>query len=209
MTIFTQPHTLNSRRWDGMRVGLLGGSFNPPHEGHVHISLAALNSLQLDAVWWLVTPQNPLKGDVTPLPLEKRVELSRKLISHPKILVTDLEKDLGTVITYQSIKALKTHFPNTDFVWIMGMDNVHSFHNWNNWRSLLSEICMAHLTRSPATGLVRNCPARMQGGQRHVLVDKGGRFPLDSGVTYWLMQKKMVDISSTAIRAKSVENTMI
>ncbi len=186
-----------------MRVGLLGGSFNPPHEGHVHISLAVLNSLQLDAIWWLVTPQNPLKGDIIPLPIEERMEMSRELITHPKILVTDLEKELGTTLTYHSIKALKSRFPKTDFVWIMGMDNVHSFHHWNNWRDLLMEIPMAHLTRSPATSLVRNSPAKMQAGQRHIVVDKGGRFPLDSGLTYWLLQKKMVDISSTELRNKN------
>ena len=93
MSIFTPPHTLNTPRWNNMRVGLLGGSFNPPHKGHLHISLAALNSLQLDAIWWLVTPQNPLKGDITPLPIEEPIALSQELITHPKILVTDIEKD--------------------------------------------------------------------------------------------------------------------
>ena len=188
-----------------MRIGLLGGSFNPPHKGHLHISLAALNSLQLDAIWWLVTPQNPLKSDIAPLPLEQRMILSKNLVKHhPKIVITDIEKEMGTTITYHSIKTLKSRFPKTEFVWIMGTDNALGFHHWNNWRDLLAEIAMAHMTRSPATSLVRNCPARMQGGQRHIVVDKGGRFPLESGRTYWLLQKKMMNISSTDLRNKNL-----
>src|SRR5688572_19519709 len=106
MTIFALPHLHDGPRWKGLRVGLLGGSFNPPHEGHVHISLAALKGLELDAVWWLVTPQNPVKAE-QPLPLEERVRLSRELVRHPKILVSDIEKDLDTQLTYHTIRKLK------------------------------------------------------------------------------------------------------
>ena len=112
-----------------MRIGLLGGSFNPPHEGHMHISLAALKALQLDAVWWLVSPQNPIKAD-KPLPLEERMSLCQSLVDHPKILISDIEKDLGTNITYHSVKKLKAAFPKTNFVWISGMDNARSLHQW-------------------------------------------------------------------------------
>jgi nicotinate-nucleotide adenylyltransferase len=185
-----------------MRVGLLGGSFNPPHEGHVHISLAALKGLELDAVWWLVTPQNPLKVD-KPLPLSERVRLCQEIADHPKILISDIEKDLGTAITYDTVKQLKTHFPRTDFVWISGMDNARSLHKWHNWKELLGEICMVHLTRTPARSLVQSSPLRMYNKQKHIFIDKGGRLPLDSGTTYWMMQKKMVNISSTEIRKKS------
>ena len=184
-----------------MRVGLLGGSFNPPHEGHVHISLAALKGLQLDLIWWLITPQNPIK-EQNPLPLDERVRLSEKLVTHPKILISTLETDMGTNITYDTIRQLKTRFPKTDFVWISGMDNAHSLHLWHHWQELLDEICMVHLTRSPAKSLVKACPLRMYGRQKHIFIDKGGRLPLDSGTTYWMMQKKMVNISSTEIREK-------
>ena len=201
MSIFSTPHLLDGPRWKNMRVGLLGGSFNPPHEGHVHISLAALNGLQLDAVWWLVTPQNPLK-ELQPLPLEERIELSRKLINDPKILVTGIEKELGATNTYDTIKKLKSLFRTTKFIWISGMDNAQTLHRWHHWRDLLGEICMVHLTRSPAKSLVKNCPVKMLGGQAHVFVDKAERLPLDSHVTYWMMQKKMVNISSTEIREK-------
>lgn len=200
MTIFSLPHLLDGVRWKGKRVGLLGGSFNPPHEGHVHISLAAIKGLQLDCVWWLVTPQNPLKTDA-PLPLGERMALSRQITAdHPKILVSSLEEALGTAITYETVRRLRKRFPGTDFVWISGMDNALSLHLWHHWQELLDEICMLHLTRNPARSLVKKSPVRMLQTQKHVVTNKSGRFPLDSGTTYWMMQKKMLNVSSTDIR---------
>jgi len=196
-----EPHLLNSPRWKRRRVGILGGSFNPPHEGHVHISLAAMKGLELDAIWWLVTPQNPLK-EMNPAPMEERIKLCQDIAKHPKIIVSDLERDMGTQITYDSIKALKQKYPHTHFAWISGMDNALSLHKWNHWRELLDEICMVHLTRNPARSLVRACPYRMLQSQKHIYLNKPGRMPLDSGTTYWMMQKKMVNISSTEIRNK-------
>ena len=188
-----------------MRVGLLGGSFNPPHEGHVHISLAALKGLYLDAVWWLVSPQNPIK-ELAPLPLQERVRMCEDLVEHPKILISDIEKDLGTAITYYSIRKLKARYPDTKFVWISGMDNALGLHKWHHWQDLLAEIPMVHLTRKPARSLVSSCPLRMYEKQRHVVIDKGGQYRLDSGLTYWMMQKKMVNISSTEIRNKTLKS---
>jgi nicotinate-nucleotide adenylyltransferase len=202
MSIFTLPHLLDSARWNGLRIGLLGGSFNPPHEGHVHISLAALKGLELDAVWWLVTPQNPIKTMLA-MPINERMVLCKKIAApHPKILVSSIEQDLGTAITYETIRKLKSHFPQTDFAWISGMDNALNLHKWNYWRELLREICMVHLARNPAASFIQSCPLRMLGTQRHVFINKGGRFPLDSGTTYWMLQKKMVNISSTELREK-------
>jgi len=185
-----------------MRVGLLGGSFNPPHQGHLHISLAAMKGLELDCVWWLVTPQNPIK-DIKAPPMNKRAELCRELVDgYPKILVSNIETALGTNITFHTIKKLRHSFPHTDFVWISGMDNALGLHQWNHWKDLLGEICMVHLTRNPARSLVRNCPYRMYEKQTHKFIDKAGKLPLDSGTTYWMLQKKMVNISSTEIREK-------
>lgn len=86
-----------------MRIGLLGGSFNPPHEGHMHISLAAMKGLELDAVWWLVTPQNPLKAE-QPEPMERRIDKCRQVAQHPRIIISDIERELGTRITYYTVK---------------------------------------------------------------------------------------------------------
>jgi nicotinate-nucleotide adenylyltransferase len=185
-----------------MRIGLLGGSFNPPHAGHVHISLAALKGLELDFVWWLVTPQNPNKGEA-PLPLQERMALCEALIDHPHMLVSGLETDLGTTITYHTIKKLKAYYPHAEFVWISGMDNALGFHKWNHWRALLGEIAFVHLTRHPARSLVQASPLRMYARQKHRIISHAGRWPLEAGTTYWMMQKKMVNISSTEIREKS------
>lgn len=199
MSLHPLPHLLDAQRWSHRRVGLLGGSFNPPHAGHVHISLAALRGLKLDCVWWLVTPQNPLK-DTAPLPLAERVALSRALIDHPRILVSDIEKGLGTQITYDTIRKIKRRFPRTQFVWISGMDNALGLHRWHHWQDLLEEISMVHLTRPPAKSLVRGCPLRHYGAQKHCVIDKAGAYPLVPGITYWMLQKKMMNISSTALR---------
>lgn len=206
MTIFTLPQLRDGQRWKNMRVGLLGGSFNPPHEGHVHISVEALKALELDAVWWLVTPQNPIKSD-KPMPLEERVRLSREVITHPKILVTDIEKELNTTVTYETVRKLKGHYPGTQFVWISGMDNALNLHKWHRWQDLLKEICMVHLTRMPAKSLIKGSPLRMLKGQKHVVINKAGQYPLESGITYWMLQKSMVDISSSEIREKIVEKS--
>lgn len=182
---------------------MLGGSFDPPHAGHVHISQAALKGLDLDCVWWLVSPQNPIKS-ITPLPLDARMGMCRDLTaSLPRIVVSDLETHLGTTITYDSVKGLKKAFPRTGFVWISGMDNAHSLHRWNLWRDLLGEISFLHLSRQPARSLVQQCPLKMYARQDHVVLHKSGRYPLEAGTTYWMMQQKMVNISSTQLRMSS------
>lgn len=199
MTLFTQPSLLDSARWSGMRIGLLGGSFNPPHDGHVHISLAAMKALKLDVVWWLVTPQNPLKTH-KPAPLQTRMEQCRKIATHPKIIISDIEAELGTHITYHTVKKLKQRHPSAKFVWISGMDNALSLHRWHHWRELLRLIPTVHLTRNPATSLIRRSPLRLYNKQHHVFIDRPAKYPLDSGTTFWMLQKKMVNISSTDIR---------
>jgi nicotinate-nucleotide adenylyltransferase len=185
-----------------MRIGLLGGSFNPPHQGHVHISLAALKGLQLDALWWLVTPQNPLKTD-KPADMDSRIAACRKIADHPQIIISDIERELGTNLTYFTVKKLKTCHPKTSFIWVSGMDTALGFHKWNYWKSLLEEIPTVHITRTPATSLIRQCPLKLYSKQRHVFIDQAARYPLDSGITYWMLQKKMVNISSTEIRSQS------
>ena len=204
MTVMSPPTLLDSARWNGMRVGLLGGSFNPPHQGHVHIAHVALHSLDLDAVWWLVTPQNPLKDVAGLLPFEERLHLSRKIVNDPRILVSDIEKDLGSRYTFDTVQKLHQHFPKTRFVWVAGLDNALTLHKWNEWRRLLNEICTVYITRQPAVSLIRQCPLRMQSSQKHVILQRGGRLPLRAGTTYWLLLQKMVNISSTEIREKRV-----
>lgn len=191
-----------------MRVGILGGSFNPPHMGHVHISQAVLKSLHLDAIWWLVTPQNPLKSKKDLLPFEERIRLCQEIVSHPKIVISGLEQELGTTYSYESVKKIRNHFPSTRFAWITGMDNALNLHKWDRWQSLLDEITMVHITRFPPVKLIRNCPNRMLSSQNHIILPHGGKVPLTPRTSYWLLQKRVVNISSTEIRNKNKAKTI-
>lgn len=203
MPLIVEPHLHNAHIWKNKRIGILGGSFNPPHAGHMHISKIALNTLKLDNVWWLVTPQNPLKSSQDLLSEEERIRLCRQIVNHPKITVTTLEQQFKTPHSYATILQLKHHFPHTQFAWITGMDNALNFHLWNNWRDILSKICMTHVTRSPPVNLIRKCPVRMLGTQKHITLDHAKRVKLESHTTYWLLQKKIMNISSTEIREKN------
>ncbi len=117
-------------------VGLLGGSFNPAHKGHVYISELALKKLGLDQIWWLVSPQNPLKSTKGMAPMEKRVDSAQKIARHGKIRITTLETRLGTRYTADTLEALKRRYPNIRFIWIMGADNLESFHRWKDWQAI-------------------------------------------------------------------------
>lgn len=127
------PAPLAGRR---QRIGILGGSFNPPHGAHVAVSLAALKRLGLDQVWWLVSPGNPLKDHGDLAPLDERLTQCRRLVTDPRIHVTALEADLGTATTAVTIAFLKRRWPSQRFVWIMGGDNLAGFHRWGAWRHI-------------------------------------------------------------------------
>lgn len=197
---FSPPHLMDGQRWAGKRIGLLGGSFNPPHEGHLHISLIALQSLKLDYIWWLVTPQNPLKEASSLAPYEDRVRACRSFVHHPQILITDLERQLDVNRSYDTVCALNKAFPQTQFVWITGMDNALNFHRWHRWRDILGEIATAHVARPPAWSLIEACPLRMLASQKHHYLNSARKAELAPGHTYWLLQKKMLAVSSTEIR---------
>lgn len=131
----------------GQRIGLLGGSFNPAHGGHRHISLAALRRLGLDAVWWLVSPQNPLKPAAGMAPLAERLAGARALARHPRIRVAALETLLGTRYTADTLLALKRRFPGVRFVWLMGADNLIQVPHWENWQQIFHAVPVAVLAR--------------------------------------------------------------
>jgi nicotinate-nucleotide adenylyltransferase len=132
---------------NGARIGLLGGSFNPAHEAHLHISLIALRRLKLDAVLWLVSPQNPLKAADGMASLERRLTRAREVASHPAVFVTALETALGTRFTYDTLSKLKRKFPKAQFVWLMGGDNLATFHLWHRWDEIAQLLPMAVIAR--------------------------------------------------------------
>jgi nicotinate-nucleotide adenylyltransferase len=129
------------------RIGLLGGSFNPAHAGHLHLSLWALRLLRLDAVWWLVSPQNPLKPTQGMAPLAERLEGARRLIRHPRIRALALEADLGTRHTADTLAALRARFPRDRFVWLIGADNLIQMPRWRRWSFIFHAVPVAVFAR--------------------------------------------------------------
>ncbi|MEO1091237.1 MAG: nicotinate-nucleotide adenylyltransferase [Pseudomonadota bacterium] len=132
-----------------LRIGVLGGSFNPAHDGHRHISTEALKQLGLDWVWWLVSPQNPLKSSRDTAPLAVRVARARNVARHPRILVTDLEARLGTRYTAETLPRLVIRHPRHRFVWLMGADNLATLHHWHRWPDILQSVPVAVFDREP------------------------------------------------------------
>lgn len=129
------------------RVGILGGSFNPAHEGHRHISLEALKRLELDEVWWLVAPQNPLKSARGMAPFKKRFAGAVHAAHHPRIRVLDLEARLGTRYTADTVRELRRSFPRVRFVWLMGADNLSQIRYWDRWTEIFSSVPIAVFAR--------------------------------------------------------------
>lgn len=127
-------------------IGLLGGSFDPAHHGHVQISLEALKRFQLDQLWWLVSPGNPLKS-VGPAPMQKRLAQARSIMVHPRVHITDLEARLGTRYTSQTLSVLKRRYPAVRFVWLMGADNLAQLHQWQDWSQIVETLPIGVLAR--------------------------------------------------------------
>ena len=130
----------------GQRIGLLGGSFDPAHAGHAHITREALKRFDLDQVWWLVSPGNPLKEN-GPAPLDRRVDQARMVIHHPKVVVTGVEARLGTRFTADTLAALGGLYPHVRFTWLMGADNLHQFHKWDRWQQIMDMMPVGILAR--------------------------------------------------------------
>ncbi len=131
----------------GMRIGLFGGTFDPPHQAHLAAALLALKRLKLDRVWWLVTPGNPLKNTRGLAPLAKRIAAARALTSHPRIDITGIEAVIKTRYTYDTISWLLARCPRVQFVWIMGADNLRSFHRWQKWDKIAKLVPIVVIDR--------------------------------------------------------------
>lgn len=185
---------------DGMRIGLLGGSFNPPHAAHRAISLFALKRLKLDRVWWLVTPGNPLK-DVRGLhDLEERAEAARKVANDPRIDITCLEAVIGTRYTVDTITYLRRRCSGLRFVWIMGADNLAQFHRWENWRRIASEVPLAVIDRPPQSFRALAGPAANALAPYRIPENAAGQLA-DRRAPAWVFLTGMkLNLSSTGLR---------
>jgi nicotinate-nucleotide adenylyltransferase len=141
------------------RIGLLGGSFNPAHIGHRRISLAALEALALDEIWWLVSPGNPLKPEKDMAPLAERFASARRAARRTRIRVTAIERELGSVYTADTLAALVRRFPEKRFIWLMGGDNLAQFDRWRDWRRIARTVPIAVIARPGYDGRALKAPA--------------------------------------------------
>ena len=141
------------------RVGLLGGSFNPAHAGHLHISREALKRLQLDEIWWLVAPQNPLKPRGDMAPYATRLASAKNMAADPRIRVRDLEAKAGLYFTVDTLRHLTTRYRNMQFFWLMGADNLAQFHRWKAWRTIAAMVPILVLDRAPYAYAALHAPA--------------------------------------------------
>lgn len=184
----------------GMRVGLLGGSFNPPHAAHREISLFALKRLRLDRVWWLVTPGNPLKDRGALRAQGERAEAARQCANDPRIDVTCLESVIGTRYTVDTITYLRCRASGLRFVWIMGADNLAQFHRWQNWRTIASSVPMAVIDRPPQSFRALAAPAA-QALARYRLPENQAASLAERPPPAWVFLTGLkLSLSSTALR---------
>ena len=184
----------------GMRIGLLGGSFNPPHAAHLLISLRALKRLWLDAVWWLVTPGNPLKDNRRLPPIAERAALARAMAAHPRIVVTTFEAEAGLVYTVDTIAYLRMRAPQIRFVWLMGADNLVSFHRWRGWREIARMVPIAVFDRPGATLKALDSPAAQALARFRVDEAQVQALFRNSPPCWTLLHGPRSTLSSTALR---------
>lgn len=187
----------------GQRIGLLGGSFNPPHQAHRAITQIALKRLDLDRVWWLVTPGNPLKRRSELKPLDERMQLSRAMMRDPRVVITDLEKGLGSSFTAATLGHLRLRYPGVRFVWLMGADCLAGFHRWQQWREIFAMMPIAVIDRPgwrlPALASV----AGRAFSNRRMPEATAGRLALLAPPRWTLLTGPLMSISSTEIRARA------
>lgn len=203
--IFPQPGLHSGAAWAGLKVGLLGGSFNPAHEGHLHISELALNLLGLDCIWWMVSPQNPLKSTTGMAEAKKRLDFARKVANNPRIVVTDIESRLGTQYTADTLEKLHTRFPRTVFVWLMGADNMHQIHRWQRWEDIFSTTAVAVFNRPPFTQAISNAKAANRYRAAMLPPDKSRHLVNLAPPVWTLFHTPLNPQSATDIRSKNTD----
>jgi nicotinate-nucleotide adenylyltransferase len=184
------------------RVGLLGGSFNPAHEGHRHISLQALKRLKLDEIWWLVSPQNPLKPVKGMAPLKDRLAQARHLAGKGRIKVTDIETRLGTRYTADTIAALQRQFPRLNFVWLMGADNLAQISRWDRWQSIFNAVPIAVFDRPAYSLSALNAKAAQRYASSRVAPEQAGELAVLPPPAWTFIRSRLHPASATQIRAQ-------
>jgi nicotinate-nucleotide adenylyltransferase len=187
----------------GLRIGLFGGSFNPAHDGHRLASLTALRRLQLDRVWWLVTPGNPLKDNARLPSLERRIAFAREIADHARIQPTGIEARLRTRYTADTLRALRLRCPGVRFVWIMGSDNLASFHRWNEWRAIARMMPIAVIDRPGSTHRAVASPAANWLSRWRISENQAGALAGAEAPAWVFLHGRRSALSSTQLRAQA------
>ena len=187
----------------GLRIGLLGGSFNPAHDGHVYISAVARARLRLDQVWWLVSPQNPLKARDGMKPLAERMRLARALGLPHFIRVTDLESRLGTTFTADTLGRLHGRYPGQHFVWLMGADNLAQIHRWKRWHEIFMKTPIAVIDRPTYANRSLSAPGAMRFAASRQPAEAVSSLPGRHAPAWCFLHVRTHPASATAIRARS------
>jgi nicotinate-nucleotide adenylyltransferase len=185
----------------GRRIGLLGGSFNPAHEGHLHISREALKRLKLDQVWWLVSPQNPLKPAAGMAELAERVAAAQRIAKDRRILVTAIERRLGTRYTIDTLRALHRRFPHTDFVWLMGADNLAQISRWKGWQDIFAALPIAVFDRPAYSLRALSSQAAQRFAARRLAPERAGELATSPPPAWSFIRCRLNPASATEIRA--------
>ena len=180
-------------------IGLLGGSFDPPHKGHLYISLEAKKILKLDEIWWLVTPQNPLKIN-KPASYYERLRNCKLIVKNQPIKVKEIEKKINSKYSYQTIKYLNTHYKNLNFFWLMGADNLINFHKWQNAHRIFNEIPIVVFRRygynnKALKSNIANFYKNFRINSKNIRISNFKKTP-----AWTIIQNKEIKISSTEIR---------
>lgn len=190
----------------GQRIGVMGGSFNPPHDGHASVARTALRRLKLDQLWWVVTPGNPLKDGGDLAPLDERMAASRAFATGRAMTVTGFEEQLGTPYTAATLSFLVARYPGVQFVWVMGADNLAGFHRWQHWRDIAHLVPIAVVDRpgwklkalaSPAARLLRS----------YRIPERRAPMLLGSPLPAWIfLTAPLSPLSSSEIRARAARD---
>lgn len=185
----------------GMTVGLLGGSFDPAHEGHAHITREALKRFGLARVWWLVSPGNPLKAR-GPAPMADRIARARKVMGHPRVVISDIEARLGTRYTAETLQALMALYPGVRFVWLMGADNLAQFDRWQDWEWIMRNVPLGIFARPGSRLAARGARAADEYARYRLPAEAARLLPRMAPPAWCFLDVPMVDLSSSAIRAR-------
>ena len=181
------------------KIGLLGGSFDPPHKGHLFISIEAKKILHLDEIWWLVTPKNPLKIN-NPETYEKRVDNCKKITKNYSIKIMEYEKKINSHYSYFTIKYLKNRFRYQKFYWLMGSDNLINFHKWEKWKKIFNEISIVVFKRHGYNRSALNSTAKKTFKNYHLNPQELNADNFHKLPSWSFLNNKEIKISSTEIR---------